>query len=172
MLEPRLFEIPELLDHILSHLELTDLRRSALLVKREWAEICLDFLWYKVDLCVLLGLLVPISRKIGAKKGGFSAEPDVYEFDETPSLNRLKRFEAKYAPRVRSITLPPDNTDIASILVKILLMQPKLPLLPNLIALDWNDFFGGHMASSEACAGLFMHERVQDLGNRAFFVHE
>ncbi|KAE9395222.1 hypothetical protein BT96DRAFT_157925 [Gymnopus androsaceus JB14] len=54
MTEPWPLEIPELLVQILSHLEPIDLQRSALLVNRQWAEICLDFLWYEVEVDVKL----------------------------------------------------------------------------------------------------------------------
>lgn len=62
---PRPFEIPELLAQILSHVE--DIRSSALLVNREWAEVCLDFLWYETDDrrlgCVLLAPAFEVEDK-------------------------------------------------------------------------------------------------------------
>ncbi|KAE9391024.1 hypothetical protein BT96DRAFT_925539 [Gymnopus androsaceus JB14] len=163
-LEPRPFEIPELLVQILSHLDPVDLRQSALLVKQEWAQICLDFLWYEVDdLCLLFGLLAPISQKLEQTEEEINAEldePVVYEFDERPNLNQLKRFEVIYAPRVRVITLPSDDIDVTAIFDEILLLKPTLPLLSNLIALNWSTF-SGNVASDEAYAALFMHHSVR-----------
>ncbi|KAE9395210.1 hypothetical protein BT96DRAFT_922959, partial [Gymnopus androsaceus JB14] len=79
---------------------------------------------------------------------------------EKPSQIQLQRLEAMYASRARAFSLPPGNIHITSILDDILLLQPKLPLLPNLITLNWNEL-SGNMASDEAYAALFMHDGVR-----------
>ncbi|TCD63646.1 hypothetical protein EIP91_005163 [Steccherinum ochraceum] len=150
----KVFQIPEIVELILSFLDRRENTNTARVCRR-WSDIALTLLWRDVpDVFPLFSILSPLDTSGRRGSTGFE-----YVFTRNLGASDWERF-SRYARRVRILAHNEDSVKFVSSLAfdEIARTRATLQILPNLGSLTWLT----HTSQRMRFSLMFMHERVNE----------